>query len=221
MTNTIPSGIPLSILVIGATGPTGIEICKQALQAGMNVRVLVRTLSRLPIDLLLATEVIQGDVLDAQGMIQAMCGVDAVISALGTPLQRTPVTLLSHGTQNILQAMQQANVQRLLCVTGMGAGDSRGHGGFLYDRLILPLLLKAIYLDKDRQEQLVRASGLAWTLVRPALLNNGKATQQYRRITHFAAQDRMRKISRADVAHYLVQEIRRSEHIRQVVNLTD
>lgn len=218
MTNT--QNAARSILVIGATGPTGIEICKQALAAGMNVRVLVRTPSRLPGELLPALEVAQGDVQDGEAMLAAVRGVDAVVSALGTPLQRTPVTLLSRGTQNMVQAMGWAGVSRLLCITGMGAGDSRGHGGFLYDRVILPLLLGQIYLDKDRQEQLVRASGLEWTLIRPAFLTNGAQTGQYRCINQFGKRDRMGKISRADVAHFVVRELQQAQHARQVANLS-
>lgn len=220
MTNQTTKSIGQTILVIGATGPTGIEICKQALEAGMKVRVLVRTPSRLPSDLLLGVDVVQGDVLDSEAMVAAMRGVDAVVSALGTPLQRKPVTLLSRGTQNMVRAMGQAGVSRLLCITGMGAGDSRGHGGFLYDRVILPLLLGQIYLDKDRQEQVVRESGLDWTLIRPAFLTDGGRTGQYRRIMHFGLHDRMGKISRADVAHFVVRELQQGEHLRQVANLS-
>jgi len=209
-----------TILVIGATGPTGIEICKQALRAGLQVRVLVRTPSRLPADLLIGVDVVQGDVLNSESLATALRGVDAVVSALGTPLQRKPVTLLSQGTRNMVQAMAQAGVSRLLCITGMGAGDSRGHGGFLYDRIILPLLLREIYLDKDRQEQVVRESGLAWTLIRPAFLTNGPLTGRYRNLTQFAQGDRMGKIARADVAHFVVQELTQRRYRVQVANLT-
>lgn len=218
MTNT--QNAVRSILVIGATGPTGIEICRQALAAGMQVRVLVRTPSRLPDELLSALDVVQGDVLNGEAMLAAMQGMDAVVSALGTPLQRTPVTLLSHGTQNIVQAMRQLGVARLLCITGMGAGDSRGHGGFLYDRVILPLLLGQIYLDKDRQEQIVRASGLDWTLIRPAFLTNGAQTGEYRCIEHFGKSERMGKISRADVAHFVVRELEQAQYSQRVANLS-
>lgn len=209
-----------TVLVIGATGPTGIEICKQALQAGLQVRVLVRTPSRLPADLLLGVDVVQGDVLNGESLATALRGVDAVVSALGTPLQRKPVTLLSQGTRNMVQAMAQTGVSRLLCITGMGAGDSRGHGGFLYDRIILPLLLREIYLDKDRQEQVVRESGLAWTLIRPAFLTNGPLTGHYRCLMQFVQGERMGKIARADVAHFVVQELVQGKYCGQVANLT-
>jgi putative NADH-flavin reductase len=192
------TSISRPILVVGATGPTGIEICKQALAAGMKVRVLVRKPSRLPSELLPRLDVIQGDVLNTEAMVAAISGVEAVVSALGSPLQKKSVTLLSQGTEKMLQAMRKTGVSRLLCITGMGAGDSRGHGGFLYDRVILPLLLNQIYIDKDRQEQIVRESGLNWTLIRPAFLT----------------------ISRADVTHFVVQELQEAKYLQQVVNLS-
>ena len=63
-------------------------------------------------------------------------------------------------------------MKRLIAVTGLGAGDSRGHGGFIYDAVVFPLLLKRVYDDKDVQERIVRSSGLDWTIVRPGLLTN-------------------------------------------------
>jgi NAD(P)H-binding len=69
---------------------------------------------------------------------------------------------------------------RLVAVTGLGAGDSRGHGGLLYDGVVLPLLLKRVYDDKDVQEWIIRSSGLDWTIVRPSLLTSGPAAGRYR-----------------------------------------
>jgi hypothetical protein len=74
-------------------------------------------------------------------------------------------------------------VKRLIAVTGLGAGDSRGHGGLLYDAVVFPLLLKRVYDDKDVQEWIIRSSGLDWTIVRPGLLADGPATGQYRVLT--------------------------------------
>jgi uncharacterized protein YbjT (DUF2867 family) len=102
--------------------------------------------------------------------------------------------------------MRQAQVHRLVCVTGIGAGDSRGHGGGLYDRIVLPLLLNSIYADKDRQEALVRASNVRWTLVRPGFLTNWPGTRRYR-VSADLTGVTARKISRADVASYLLREM--------------
>jgi uncharacterized protein YbjT (DUF2867 family) len=90
-------------------------------------------------------------------------------------------------------------------VTGLGAGDSRGHGGLLYDAIAFPLVLKRIYDDKDVQEQMIRASGLDWTIVRPGLLRGGPATGQARPLTD-PRDWRGGSVTRADVADFLVRE---------------
>jgi putative NADH-flavin reductase len=102
--------------------------------------------------------------------------------------------------------MKAACVKRLIAVTGLGAGDSRGHGNLLYDAIAFPLLLKRVYDDKDVQEWIIRSSGLDWTIVRPGLLANGPATGNYRVLT--APKDwRFGVVSRADVADFLVRQI--------------
>ncbi len=211
-------GASRRILVVGATGPTGREILNHAGEAGLGVRALARNPSALdgagP-----GVEVVQGDALDAVSLVRAVRGVDAVVSALGTPLVLRTVTLLSEGTRNLVAAMKEAGVSRLVCITGMGAGDSRGHGGFVYDRLLLPLLLGRIYADKDRQEAVVSESGLDWVIVRPARLVNTPGTGRWREIERFSG-ERMTTISRADVADLVVREVLAPRHHRQVLNLT-
>lgn len=82
--------------------------------------------------------------------------------------------------------MKKQDVKRLVCITGLGAGDSRGHGGFAFDRLILPLLLRKVYVDKDRQEAIVRRIDLEWTLVRPMVLTDKPPTGQVRAVVDLA-----------------------------------
>lgn len=208
----------MTVLVIGATGPTGREILSAAKAAGLALRALARRPEALAG---LDVEVAKGDVRDPESLKRAMQGASAVISALGTPLiLKGPVTLLSEGTCNIVKAMQAEGLSRFLCVTGMGAGDSRGHGGFLYDRLILPLVLGRVYADKDRQEAVVRHSGLDWTLVRPAMLKDGPARGEWREITSWAGERNMSAISRADVADFLIRELAAHRYSRQAVNLS-
>ena len=115
-------------------------------------------------------------------------------------------TLFSDSTRILVDAMKAAGVKRLIAVTGLGAGDSRGHGGLIYDAVVFPLLLKRVYDDKDVQEWIIRSSGLDWTIVRPGLLKNSPATGRYRVLT--ASKDwQFGAISRADVADFLVQQI--------------
>lgn len=208
----------MSVLLIGGTGPLGRQIIGAAAGAGMDLRVLARNPAKLTG---LGVAAVKGDVLDPASLVSAMEGVTTVISALGTPLiLKGPVTLLSEGTRNIVAAMKQAGARRLLCITGMGAGDSRGHGGFLYDRVILPLLLGRIYADKDRQETVVRQSGLDWTLIRPAMLKDGPGRGAWREITDWQGAARMTAIDRADVAAFVVAELAAHRHSGQTVNLS-
>jgi hypothetical protein len=82
------------------------------------------------------------------------------VSALGTPVGPfREVTVLSSATKALVAAMKAAGVSRLVCITGIGAGDSAGHGGSVFDRLILPALLRKVYADKNRQEAIVQTAG--------------------------------------------------------------
>jgi putative NADH-flavin reductase len=91
--------------------------------------------------------VIQGDILDPESVQSAMAGQEAVCVTIGIGITGKPVTVFSQGTRNVLEAMRRQGVRRLICITGIGAGDSKGHGGFLHNRLFNPLLLKTIYAD--------------------------------------------------------------------------
>ena len=115
--------------------------------------------------------------------------------------------LFSESTRILVDAMKASRHEApLVTVTGLGAGDSRGHGGLLYDAIVLPLFLKRLYDDKDVQEWIATSSGLDWTIVRPGLLKDSPATDSYRVLT--ASRDwRLGSISRADVADFLVRQI--------------
>lgn len=159
------------ILILGATGPTGRYVVSQALARGYDVTVLVRSPGKAA-DLKGAKFVV-GDARDEKALRQAVKGRDAVIIALGTPASPfKEVTLLSAATRALVRLMKAEQVSRLITITGIGAGDSKGHGGLLFDNVIFPLLLRHVYADKNRQEAIIRESGLDWTVGRPSILNN-------------------------------------------------
>ena len=114
--------------------------------------------------------------------------------------------------------MEQAQVKRLICVTGFGAGDSRDRGGFLY-RLAFHLLLGRIYDDKDAQERIVRRSKLNWVIVRPVILTNGPKTNAYRALVD-PRDWTCGFIPRADVADFLVKQIDGDAFLRKTPVLT-
>jgi len=206
----------MKILVIGATGPTGLQLVSQAVALGHEVTAAARRpeAANLPA----GVQVVGADVTDAASLAAAGAGQDAVISSLGSRIVRKPTTLLSDGTRNLIAGMSQAGVSRLVCITGIGAGESRGHGGFLYDRIVQPLLLNEIYKDKDRQEAVVRASSLNWTLVRPGMLTNGPRTGGFREMTDLTGIV-VGKVARADVAAYILAHLDDLRTYRQAITL--
>jgi putative NADH-flavin reductase len=201
------------ILVLGATGGTGRLIVEQAVARGHDVAVLVRSAEKAKN--LKGAKIIVGDARDEAALRQAVKGREAVVSALGTPASPfKEVTLLSTATRALVKAMEAENVSRLVAITGIGAGDSAGHGGFLFDKLIFPLLLRNVYADKDRQEAIVKNSGLDWVLVRPSVLNNkpGRCTiKAIENLSDFNGGS----ISREDVAKFVLDQVSADAWLRR------
>jgi hypothetical protein len=102
--------------------------------------------------------------------------------------------------------MNAEHVSRLVCITGIGAGDSAGHGGFLFDNVIFPLLLKNVYAGKNRQEAIVRDSGHDWVLVRRSVLNDKPSRGSIRALTDLS-DFHGGSISREDVATFVLDQL--------------
>ena len=208
----------MKLLIIGASRGIGRQLTEQGLQAGHLVTAMARHPEHLPRQSA-GLQTVAGDILNLSLVRQVVAGQEAVCLTIGVGVTIKPVTVFSEGTKNVLAAMAEHGVRRLVCVTGIGAGDSAGHGGLLYDRLFKPLLLKTIYEDKDRQEALIRASDTDWTIVRPGFLTNGPLTENYRVLTDLwgITAD---KISRADVAHFMLEELSAPRYVGQTPLLT-
>lgn len=208
----------MNLLIIGASRGIGLQLLEQALQAGHVVTAFARHFPHMP-EGHGRLKVVTGDILEASKVRQAVAGQDAVCLTIGVGVTFKPVTVFSQGTKNLLAAMAEHGVRRLVCITGIGAGDSKGHGGFLYDRIFNPLLLKTIYQDKDRQEALIKASGTDWTIVRPGFLTNGPLTGKYRVITDLRGVTAAR-ISRADVASFMLAELAEKRYLHHTPLVT-
>ena len=210
----------MKILVIGATGSTGRHLVTQSLSRGHGVVALVRQPHPDFNGVAGVTEV-EGDVLAPEAVSRALVGCDAVLSALGSRVSLVDeVTLLSNGTQIVVDAMRSIGVKRLIAITGIGAGDSRGHGGFLYDTIVEPLVLRQVYKDKDRQEEVIRGSGLDWTIVRPAQLTDGAAESRFRVLTDLTGVS-AGTIARADVATFMLTELETPRFIGRTPLITN
>jgi putative NADH-flavin reductase len=208
----------MNILVLGATGPLGRHIVEQALSDGHHVTALVREPGRLPAQQGLSEAV--GDVLDPEAVAAAVGGHDAVISALGHSRPSPHGRDLHPAVPHLIDAMRAAGVSRLVWVSSHSIGDSHGHSGLLFERLVVPIgRLRAEFADKERQEALVAASDLDWTIVRPARLTNTPATGRVRAAPRLRLSIRD-SISRADVAQFIIGEVDSGEHILTAPTIT-
>jgi uncharacterized protein YbjT (DUF2867 family) len=196
------------ILVIGGSRGIGKAVCLAATAKGHMVRAMSRS-GKMPDNIGDECEAIKGDALKPSDVAGALDGIDVVVQALGVPpsldLVLKPVTLFSEATRVLLPEMQTADVQKLVSVTGFGAGDSNESINIL-QRLPFKLLLKRAYDDKSVQEQLIEESDLDWLIVRPGVLTSGPASGKYRVLTK-PAEWRNGIISRADVADFIVKRI--------------
>ena len=208
----------MKITIIGATRGIGLALTKMAVASGHDVTVLVRDASKMNFSHP-KLRMVPGDILNQTSIETALVGQDAVCVCVGGVPTRKPVTLFSQGARNVLAAMQKTPKLKLISVTGIGAGDSRGHGGFVYDRIIQPLLLKTMFEDKDREEVLLKASPLDWTIVRPGMLTNGAHTGKYRVLTDLSRVT-AGKVSRADVADFILSELSMPHYSRMTPLLT-
>jgi nucleoside-diphosphate-sugar epimerase len=136
-----------------------------------------------------------------------MEGSDAVLCALGHKKWFYPNRILSAGTQNIVDAMKVAGVRRLICETSLGVGNSFGRLGIYYTLLVVPFILPFYYWDKYRQEQVIRASGTDWVIVRPGALTNGPKRGKYRHGSRVGNWLLTLRISRADVADFMLNQL--------------
>ncbi len=200
----------MKIAVFGATGGTGQQIVAQALEAGHIVQALVRDPSRLALthpNLALTT----GDVLDAQAVASTVQGADAVIVTLGNTANN-PDWIVSDGTRVVIAAMQEQQVRRLVVVSSIGVGDSKNQVPFAF-KMLMSTVLKKPMEDKERQEQLVRDSGLDWIIVRPGGLTDGPKTGAYKAGADGSV--KAGQISRADVADFVLKQLTDTTYLHQ------
>jgi putative NADH-flavin reductase len=211
----------MKVLVIGAGGPLGREIVKTTLARGHHVTAFVRR----EFDMQHANlTVARGDVMESDTLDRPMAGSNAVICSLGMKLALMStwkeVELFSEGTSHIVRCMTRHNARRFICITGIGAGESRGHGGLLYNHVIQPLLLRKIYEDKTRQEELIRYCNRDWIAVRPARLTDGPAKGRYAMLKEVRGVQTS-SISRADVAAFCADQLVSNKFLYQFPILTD
>ncbi|MEL7029344.1 MAG: NAD(P)-binding oxidoreductase, partial [Pseudomonadota bacterium] len=154
----------MKICVFGASGRTGRAVLELAGAAGHVATAVARSPEKLADA---GAPVVQASLDDADALRRAVRGQDAVISTLGT-VDRKQNTVLSEGTRAIIEAMKAEDVRRFVVVTSLGCRESvKLIRSFIFRELIVKRLAKQIWADKNRQEEVIEASGLDYTIVRP------------------------------------------------------
>ncbi|MCB9111671.1 MAG: SDR family oxidoreductase [Anaerolineales bacterium] len=206
----------MKLAVFGATGGTGIEIVKQAIERGHSVTAFVRNPAALS-EMGDALMRISGDIHDSASVEQAVQGQDAVICALGArDLKKTMVR--TEGTLKIIETMKKKNVRRLFVVSAMGVGDSWDSLS-LINKSFFAILLKSAREDHEAQEAAVKASGLDWTIIRPSGLVSTPRTGVYKFGENIRA--KTSQISRADVADLILNELEDHTLVHKAVTITN
>jgi putative NADH-flavin reductase len=202
-------------VIFGATGRTGRHAVEMALGRGHDVTAFVRDAAKLP-EGIGDIAVIEGDVTSSDSAVaEAVRGQEAVISALGRGQSFKSESLIEKAARVMVRAMEAEGVRRLIFTSAFGLGDTR-NGIPLLSRMMRYMLLRDIYADKDAGEALIRHSSLDWTFVHPSGLTNGPVTGTYRAAPSLRLRG-LATISRADVAHCLLDQVEDDSFVHKTV----
>ncbi|MER6145695.1 NAD(P)H-binding protein [Streptomyces sparsogenes] len=211
----------MKLVVFGANGPTGRLVTHRALAEGHTVTAVTRRPDAFPIEDS-RLRVAGADALDAAAVEEVVAGHDRVVSTLGVPYTREPVTIFSQGARNIVAAMRRHGLRRLVCVTSIGVHPQLAPGErFFFRKVVGPILLamgRPLYEDARRMEEFVRGTDLDWTIVRPSGLFDATTVTDYRVAV---APERLPGMftSRADLADVLLREVADDRHIRACIEV--
>ncbi len=206
----------MKIVIFGASGTLGQHLVKQALKQGHQVSAFARNPSALKLQHQDLTR-IAGDALKPEDVASAVKDHNAVLIALGAgPMG----SIRAIGTRNIVDAMQHSGVRRLVCLSTLGAGDSGALLNFFWKYVMFGLLLRKVFADHQAQENIVNQSELDWIIVRPAAFTDGPATGKYEHGSLLAEKKLKLKISRADIASFMVQQLSSNTYVHQSPGLS-
>jgi len=206
----------MKIIIFGATGSVGRHLVDQALAQGEDVTAFLRDVSALDRHHQ-NLRLIEGDVLDPAAVDAAVKGHDAALIALGAGRKGG---VRAHGTKHIIDAMERHNVRRLVCQTTLGAGDSHMHLNFFWKHIMFGWLLKQAMADHEEQEAFIRQSNLDWITVRPAAFTDGPVTGDYKLGFPQSENNLALKISRADVASVMLQQMATDTYLHKSPGLS-
>ena len=206
----------MKVLVIGAAGRTGRAVVKQAVAAGHEVTAFVRHAGDFEGS---GVRVVEGDATDRTAVDAAVLGQDAVLDTVGGKTPYRATTLETSVASAVISSMQHHGIRRLVVTSMMGQGDSEANTP-IYDRLLLATYLRGASKDAATMETEVEASGLDWVILRPAILNDDPAKDDVR-VFDANTSEKAHKITRSDVASFMVTQLSSDEHLNQAVTIAN
>jgi putative NADH-flavin reductase len=204
----------MRVVIFGASGATGRPLVAQALSHGHRVTAFVRHIARLQPQAD-AADIVEGDVANAASVARAIEGHEGVLCALGaaTPLRRDPT--LVDGVRHIVRVMEQYEVPRLVYLSFLGVREGREQLSALGRLVVAPLLMRNVVADHEAKERVIRASALDRIIVRPPRLTNGARRGRYRAGTEIRATSVIPRISRADLADFMLRQLIDDTYVRR------
>jgi uncharacterized protein YbjT (DUF2867 family) len=201
----------MNLVVLGASGRTGRLVVEQALAAGHTVTALVRSPEKLPRGHA-NLRVVKGEATEASAVSSALEGADAVISTLGGN-----GSVIADSTTAIVAAARTTGVSRVVVLSTFAAQrDHLGAG----TRILTGLGMGAMLKDKSAGEEMLRRSDLDWTIVYASILSDGAAGGSVVVLPEGAKRRMSERISRADVAAWMVAAAGDAQYKRRAVGIT-
>jgi putative NADH-flavin reductase len=200
----------MRLVLLGATGRTGLSLTSQALERGHTVTALVRSPDKLKIRHE-RLQIVTGDPLDREQLTRALGGHDAVVSAVGAT-SRAPTTVCGDAAHSAIEAMQRSGVRRLLVISSALLYPDIGALG-----RVVGFFFRHVLSDTRQMEARITSSDLDWMIVRPPRLTNGKARGRYRVAD---GPPHAGSIARADLARYLLDAVEEGAHLKKVIGVS-
>lgn len=207
----------MKLIIFGATGSVGTLLVQQALQQGYTVTAFTRNTDKLSAISHQRLSVFKGDLFNPVDVDRAIAGQDAVLCVIG---DGNKGTVRSQGTKNIIAAMKNNGVKRLVCETTLGLGDSKGNLNLMW-KIIFGIFLRKAFKDHEMQEQHVFGSRLDYTIVRPSAFTDGDVTGAYKVGFDSRAKGLTLKIARADVADFILKQVNTDRFLNRAVSISN
>ena len=209
----------MNITIIGASAGIGLETVKRGLNRNHSITTLSR--SEINIEEKQSLNMILGDAINKADLFKSIQNADALIITLGTGKNMKPTTIFSDFAKLILEIHNENKITiPFIFVTGFGAGESKNYVPWLV-KMFLKYLLKDVYADKTKMEEMITHSDLNWTVVRPGRLLDKELTEKYRIENKLFKGINIGGINRADVADFLIKQAENQTELKKYIGISE